>query len=220
MDRIGGRTATPRGGARWRSETIGRPPAANRPPAPPPEARARAIVWAIRLADDPRTVYLDTETTGLGGRAEVVDVAVAGGDGRILFETLVRPLAPIPPDATAIHGIADADVADAPGWPAVHDELCRLLTGRLVVVYNAAFDRRIVTQCGERHGLALPELDWHCAMRRFAEFHGDWDAARGVFRWQKLEQAVAVFGVAPGGHRAAADALACRAVVLGMAGLL
>lgn len=180
--------------------------------------RAEAIAWAVALAGDPRVVFLDTETTGLGGGAEVVDLAVVGRDGGILLETLVRPVAPIPPDASAIHGIGDADVAGAPGWPEVHEGLCRLLAGRPVVVYNAAFDRRMVGQCGERHGLALPDLRWECAMLAYARFRGEPGGRGGRFRWHKLEHAVRAFGAAAGGHRAAADALACRAVVFGMAG--
>jgi len=181
------------------------------------EARRRAVAWAATLASDPEVVYLDTETTGLGGGAEVVDIAVVGHDGRVLFETLVRPVTPIPPDASAIHGIRDADVAGAPGWPEIHDRLCRLLTGRPIVVYNAAFDRRIVAQCCARHGLPFPDLVWECAMQAYARFHGEGDGGR--YRLHKLERAVRAFDAAPGGHRAAADALACRAVVVGMASI-
>ena len=220
MDRIAGRTAASLGRSRWQTGPLAQRVSAGRTTLGEDRgaARAGAVAWAAGLVADSRTVYLDTETTGLGRGAEVVDIAVVGSDGRVLFETLVRPQAPIPSDASAIHGIFDGDVADAPSWADIHDALCRLLAGRPVVVYNASFDRRIVVQCGERHGLNVPDLAWHCAMRRYAEFCGEWDARLGRYRWQKLELAVAAFGAAPGGHRAAADALACRAVVLGMAG--
>lgn len=177
-----------------------------------------AIEWAYRLAVDPRTLYLDTETTGLDGGAEVVDLAVVAADGRVLLETLVRPSGRIPAGASAIHGIFDHHVTAAPTWPAVHGRLHALLAGRTVVVYNAPFDRRIVEQCCHRHRLDAPPATWECAMRRYAAFHGE-PGPRGGYRSHKLERAVAAFGAAPGGHRAAADALACRAVVHGMAEL-
>lgn len=187
-----------------------------RPPRVDPTADA--IEWAYRLAVDPRTLYLDTETTGLDAGAEVVDVAVVGADGRVLLETLVRPSGGIPAGASAIHNIFDHHVAAAPTWPEVHRRLHALLLGRTVVVYNAPFDRRMVEQCCHRHRLDAPPATWECAMRRYAEFHGE-PGPRGGFRSHKLERAVARFGAAPGGHRAAADALACRAVVHGMAAL-
>ena len=188
------------------------------PASPPdPAARARAAAWAAALAADPRAVYLDTETTGLDATAEVVDIAVVGADGRVLLETLVRPAAPIPAAAHRVHGISDADVAAAPSWCDVHDALVALLWDRPVVVYNAAFDQRIVGQCCDRFALPRPRGGWLCAMLAFAAYRGEWNPRRGGYRWHKLEAAVETFGVPTGGHRARGDALACRAVVLGMA---
>lgn len=182
------------------------------------DARTRSIEWARRLVCDPATVYLDTETTGLDGGAEVVDIAVVAADGRLLLDTLVRPIGRIPAGATRVHGIREADVRDAPGWQEIHDLLCDLLADRPVVVYNAAFDRRIVAQCCARHRVDDPRPDWHCAMVAYAEFRGDRSGHGGGYRWFKLEEAAADFGALAGGHRAAADARACRAVVVGMAG--
>lgn len=207
-----------RGGWRGRGATAGRAPASRGATAPKPSAgRGAAVAWAREMTSDPAVVFLDTETTGLGGTAEVVDLAVVALDGRVVLETLIRPAAAIPPDATAIHGIGDVDVADAPSWPEVHDALCHVLAERPVVVYNAAFDRRMVGQCGARHGLSLPALRWECAMLAYAGYREEANGRGRGYRWHKLEQAVLAFGSRPGGHRAAADALACRAVVIGMA---
>ena len=168
-------------------------------------------------AGDPRVVYLDTETTGFGKRAEIVDIAVVGAAGQLLYETLVRPTRPIPVDAIAVHGITNADVKNAPEWCDVYDDVLDILAGRRIVVYNVTFDRQMVTQACDQYALAAPEADWECAMKRYAGFHGSWDPGKRWYRFQKLERAVLTFGAEPGGHRAAADALACRSVVLGMA---
>lgn len=181
-------------------------------------ARRRAIAWASALVDDSRTLFLDTETTGLGGSAEVVEIAVVGHGGQIVFESLVRPVGAIPAEASAIHGIHDADVVSAPSWSEIHDHLCGLLDGHPVVVYNVAFDRRLIGQSCGRHGLPAPNAAWECAMRAYAEFFGAAVPGRGGFRLQKLQVAAATFGAVGGGHRAAGDALACRAIVVGMAG--
>jgi DNA polymerase-3 subunit epsilon len=180
-------------------------------------ARARSIAWALEVIDDPRVVYLDTETTGFGPRAEIVDIAVVSGDGDVLLESLVQPRRRIPRDATAIHGITDADVRDAPSWIDLYDEVRRVLDGRRIVVYNVTFDKQMLTQACAEHALAVPPADWDCAMKKYAGFHGNWDPRRRWFSFVKLEHAVLTFGAEPGGHRAAADAFACRAVVLGMA---
>lgn len=181
------------------------------------EARAKSILWARAASADPRSVYLDTETTGFGPGAEIVDVAVVGHDGEVLFNSLVRPAQRIPPEVIAIHGITDADVAGAPRWSDLFDDLRRVLEGRRIVVYNVIFDKQMIAQSCARCGAALPAADWECAMKKYAGFHGSWDPTKRWYKFQKLERAVLAFGAEPGGHRAAADALACRAVVLGMA---
>lgn len=181
------------------------------------EARAKAIAWAASAASDPRVVYLDTETTGFGPKAEIVDIAVVGSTGDVLFESLVQPERRIPREVTAIHGITDADVRDAPAWCDLHDDLMAVLDGRRIVVYNVTFDKQMVTQSCGQYALPAPNADWDCAMRKYAGFHGNWDARKRWFSFVKLEHAVLTFGAQPGGHRAAADAFACRAVVLGMA---
>src|SRR5215208_5911489 len=181
------------------------------------EARTKSITWAAGVMDEPRVIYLDTETTGFGPRAEIVDIAAVSAAGEVLLESLVQPTRRIPADATAVHGITNADVKDAPAWCDLYEELLRVLAGRRIIVYNVIFDRQMVNQACERYDLAAPTADWECAMRKYAGFYGNWDPGKRWYRFQKLERAVLAFGAEPGGHRAAADAYACRAVVLGMA---
>ena len=181
------------------------------------EARTKAITWAMGVAADPRVIYLDTETTGFGSRAEIVDIAVVSAAGEVVLESLVQPTRRIPADATAIHGITNADVKHAPAWCDLYEDLQRALAGRRIIVYNVIFDRQMVNQACDRYALAAPAADWECAMRKYAGFYGNWDPGKRWYRFQKLERAVLAFGSEPGGHRAAADAVACRAVVLGMA---
>lgn len=182
------------------------------------EARAKSIAWACEAAVDERTVYLDTETTGFGPKAEIVDIAVVAADGSVLLDTLIKPERRIPAEVIAVHGITNDDVRQAPRWNEVYSDVRDALHDRRVVVYNVNFDRQMVMQSCEYYALDAPGSDWDCAMKRYAGFHGTWDGRKKWFSFVKLEKAVLTFGAKPGGHRAAADALACRAVVLGMAG--
>ncbi len=63
-------------------------------------------------------VFIDVETTGLKPYADrIVELSVLKvyPDGREEFKShRVNPGVPIPPEATAIHGIKDADVANEP----------------------------------------------------------------------------------------------------------
>ncbi len=189
------------------------------PPSPADHQRVRreAVAWAVATAHNRRTIYLDTETTGLDGSAEIIEVAAIDFRGNCLIETYVRPQERIPPDAEAIHSISNAMVAHAPQWPEVCAELAAMLQHATVVVYNAAFDFKLLNQMNHRHGLPLWNESWQCAMQRYSGFAGVWNEYRGSYRWHKLDLAVSAFGHPPGGHRALADAAACRLVVKGMA---
>lgn len=181
--------------------------------------RARIAVWARGRLADPRTVFLDTETTGLGSGAEIIDVAVVDVQGRVLVDTMIAPLAPIPPETTRIHGLADADVASAPRWPEVYPVLSALLRDRTIVVYNAEFDRRMIEISCAAHGLIAEQCDWHCAMQSYAIYAGERSSHhRSKFRLFKLGDALATFELPAGNHRALGDAMACRSLVLALAG--
>ncbi len=172
--------------------------------------RDAAIEWAAEIASRRDVLYLDTETTGLDSRAEIVEIAVINGAGVTVLERLVRPSSPIPPEVTAIHGIDDDMVADAPAWPVVFAEFAQLLQRYAsIVVYNAPFDRRIINQVNQRYGLPPVEIDWHCAMQQFAVYAG---------RRHSLARAARRVGVplAPT-HRALADTQVCRDLVHAMA---
>ncbi len=172
--------------------------------------RDTAIEWATGIVSRRDVLYLDTETTGLGSQAEIVEIAVVNGSGVTVLDRLVRPSTRIPTEVTAIHGIDNAMVADAPTWPVVFAEFAHLLQRYAsIVVYNAPFDRRIINQVNERHGLPPLEVDWHCAMQQFAVYTG---------RRHTLARAARSVGVplAPT-HRALADTQVCRDLVHAMA---
>jgi DNA polymerase-3 subunit epsilon len=182
-------------------------------------ARAKAVAWAAAMISNPNVVFLDTETTGLDGGAEIVEIAVVDGQGRPLLDTLVRPDGHIPQEVVRIHGIDDRMVRAAPHWAEVYRLVLPLLVGREVVVYNAAFDFRLVNQMNQRSGFPPLQGVWQCAMLQYAGFAAEPHVRYGGFRWHKLDVAVARFGQPPSGHRACADARACRSVVYGMAGI-
>lgn len=174
------------------------------------------VSWAQQVLADPATVFLDTETTGLDAYAEIVDIAVVDGAGRVLLDSLVRPRRPIPAASSAVHGLYDNDVAAAPGWDAVYEQLQKIVDQRRVVIYNAAFDTRILRQCCGELRLVEPRFRGECAMLKYAEFAGVRE--RSGYRWHRLDAAARRFGIPAGAHRALADAETCRQVVIGMAG--
>lgn len=182
------------------------------------QARTQAIKVAREIiASNP--IYLDTETTGLDTRAEIVDIAVIDHDGVELLNTLIRPISPISTGAIDIHGITNEDVIGAPTYVDIQPNLSSL-NDRLVVIYNADFDLRLMGQTSEANKIENWEPEnFVCAMKLYAEFHGDWNNHHQSYRWQKQSNAAQQLGIKiPFDlHRAASDANLCRLIIEAMA---
>lgn len=182
-------------------------------------ARQAAVALARqRIALKP--VYLDTETTGLDPRAEIVEISVIDHDGSALVDTLVRPAALIPTEATWVHGISNAMVAGAPTWKEVWPLVAATLKGRLAAIYNMDFDRRLMRQSHRQNGMrwADPQAEFFCIMETYAQFHGQRNLQRGGYRFQRLEEAGRQCHLSlPNVHRARADAELAREVLMAMA---
>lgn len=151
---------------------------------------------------------LDTETTGLDKRAEIASIALINSNGLVKLNTLVHPTRPIPPEATAIHGITNEMVKNALPFPA--ELLANLLADRDVVIYNAQYDVGMLYQATEAAG--LPLVNWskiarfHCAMERFAEIYGEWNHRYGNYKWKPLSTAAYYYKIKQeGAHGALVD---------------
>ncbi len=86
-------------------------------------------------------VGFDLETTGIDfDKDRIVQIALVRvePDGRrSTFKTLVDPERPIPPQATAIHGIRDEDVAGAPTFARIRNEVEEMLKDADLAGFNS-----------------------------------------------------------------------------------
>ncbi|MCS6101389.1 3'-5' exonuclease [Shewanella baltica] len=181
-------------------------------------AQTMAACWLEHDA-----VILDTETTGLEWGCEVVEISIIEArTGLILMNTLVRPVNPIPPEATAIHGITNEMVADAPRFFDIAISVAQILSGRTVIAYNSAFDKKMLCSSAAYSSGEPPYVnsDFQCAMLAYAKFKGDWNHGHGDFKWHSLVNAAKQQGIELAGtaHRALYDCQLTRELILKMAG--
>jgi DNA polymerase-3 subunit epsilon len=162
-------------------------------------------------------VFFDLESTGVDPRNDrIVEISLLrmfppSPDGSIpepIVRTMrVHPTIPIPPGATQIHGITDADVANAPTFEQVSSAVFELFDG----CDFAGFGLR-------RYDLPLLSAEFKRAGLRF-----EWQSrhvidAKDIFHFKEPRTLIAAYALYCGGelksaHSAEADMLASRDVL-------
>lgn len=165
-------------------------------------------------------LFLDTESTGLGSDAQIIEIAITDAGCDVLFESRLRPTVPIEPGAFAVHGIDDLALATAPVWPQIAGDVQGLLCGRVVVIFNADFDTRMVQQTAAAFGAPADwwsEVDTRCAMYLAADTYGATNRCGTI----SLANAMSAAGVTWAGraHSAVVDALATAGLVRAIAAI-
>ncbi len=106
--------------------------------------------------------FLDTETTGLSPKfgdriCEIALVCCVGTTIVESFSTLINPGRSISRAASAINGITDEMVAEAPAFANISKDIRRLLDGTILVAHNAQFDLNFLSSQFRTIGQPLGE---------------------------------------------------------------
>lgn len=111
-------------------------------------------------------VVFDTETTGLDGDSdEIIEIgAVKIKNGIICeqFQTLIKPLNPIPEEATKINNISNEMVENAPAGDVAIRDFYRWTRGATLVAYNIQFDQKFINNAGKKVGLTFDNPSMDC----------------------------------------------------------
>ncbi|WP_274423468.1 DNA polymerase III subunit epsilon [Chelativorans sp. YIM 93263] len=110
-----------------------------------------------------REIVFDTETTGLDPREDrvielgCVELENRFPTGRSLHRFINPEGRSVHPDAQAVHGISNTDLADKPVFSGIADEFLEFIDGAKLVAHNANFDIGFIN--AEFARLGLPMVD-------------------------------------------------------------
>jgi DNA polymerase-3 subunit epsilon len=134
------------------------------------------IGWQDKTPSELPLVVLDTETTGLSPALghRVVELGAWRLEGLqpvAQLETLLNPGRPMDPGASAVNGIVDADLADAPSIADVWPALEALVDGAVIVAHNAAFDAGfLAAELAYAGSGATVDNPWLCTLQLARHF--------------------------------------------------
>jgi DNA polymerase-3 subunit epsilon len=129
----------------------------------PPSARTVELTRPL--------AYFDLETTGVDIATDrIVEVAVLKllpNGTEVTFESRINPGMPIPPSASAVHGIHDKDVEDKPEFLEIAEALATFLEGCDLAGFNVIkFDLPMLKAEFDRAG-----IDWSEDNRNLVDAH-------------------------------------------------
>lgn len=136
-----------------------------------------------------KIICFDTETTGLGNEAEILQLSIMNAADEVLFDEYMKPKHHLCwPEAEAVHHISPQMVADKESLDAHRGRITEILeAARYYVGYNILYDIRMLKQSG------IPMAPFHRkhvqvidVMKNFAPIYGEPDPRRGGFKWQNL----------------------------------
>ncbi len=107
----------------------------------------------------PRPIYYDTETTGVKpSKDRIVEIAAYDPEKDKTYCSFVCPEMPIPAEASAISGITDDMVKDAPLFKEVGPAFAEFCSGDTILIAhnNDAFDKLFLENEYGRSGLIIP----------------------------------------------------------------
>jgi DNA polymerase-3 subunit epsilon len=179
----------------------------------PSSIPAGRITAATRLADLP-ALALDTETTGLNPvKDRIVSLGAVRLQGTALLrhevlDLLINPGRKIPAVSTAVHGISDRMVLEAPAYPEVAPEIMAALKGIALIGHHTVFDLAVLRRASTAIGIDWQDPPWLDTALLYSALHPE---AR-VFDLDAVAQHVGV--AIHGRHTALGDALATAEIYL------
>ena len=166
------------------------------------EAMSERKSW---LNNKDKYAILDTETTGLHSDDEIIEIAIIDLDGKVLLNTLVKPIKPISREAFDKHGISNDYIIgrNFPTWDQVHAEVNRILQERTIIAYNSNFDVRLLCQTSMKYGLVFDRINHVCLM----------DNVTRELSLSKNISLLAASGADGQSHRALDDCMLCLDII-------
>ena len=154
-------------------------------------------------------VFFDLETTGVDTTKdriiEISMIKVMPHGEEIVKTRRINPLMHIPESATAVHGITDEDVKDAPTFAHIADQVRAFIGDSVVLAHNAGFDLKVLKATVRYYGIDFEDVDYICTWKLSKKLYPELPS-------RSLDSLARRINFTFSHHNALEDAKACAAV--------
>ena len=166
-------------------------------------------IQALKQLED--FLVLDTETTGIGKKAELCEIAIVDFQTeQVLFNSLIKPRdleGYETGKAREVNGISQDELMNAPTLPDVWPEILRILQSKHITSFNTDFDLKMIRNSAYRWSLDVPPFAATCLMKLAMAFF-DLDY------WPNLDEIAQHFSIETASrHRALGDVLTTMEII-------
>ena len=174
--------------------------------------------WKDEIAKllTPDSLIVDTETTGTGSDARMIELSIISTDGEVLYNQLFATGEPLPEVIPGITGITDEMLSDQPYFESEAEKIAKIISGKKLIGWNVSFDKRIIENEFASAGKLslLSPAGWEDAMEMYSFSQGK------AKKWCKLIRAKEEMRIGESQeHRATADCMDTLAVLRSAAGI-
>ncbi|MFA6735155.1 MAG: 3'-5' exonuclease [Sphaerochaetaceae bacterium] len=136
------------------------------------EEKKKAAAWARSVIERKDVLLFDTETTGLGPDARIVEISVLSTQGRLIASELLDPEIVMPEKVSMINGITAVMLQGRRKFWEIAPNVARLMSDGTFVAWNTPFDIARLQYEFERISFLYPSPDIDDAMVRYCRFSG------------------------------------------------
>ncbi|WKJ88596.1 3'-5' exonuclease [Methylomonas montana] len=134
-----------------------------------------SISKTVQNLFDARYVVLDTETTGLDDKSQIIELAIIDHNGVVLHNARYKPTVNISDRAYQVHGISLDMLKNEKTIAVDADKIKNILINNTVVIFNSSFDLRLLEQTFHAFKIEtdyISSINSFCAMNASARCYG------------------------------------------------
>ena len=156
--------------------------------------RNKSIMWSRYLIDSTDWLIYSSKitrmacpTTASGSAIKLFSCSLLSPEGRVVFESMLKPQEEIPANLIAEHGLEYSVVFNAQPFSTLHQQLSRYITNRQLIAYDLLAEQHVLDELCTFYAQPDLILGGHSIEPEYSRYIGDIDESTNRYKRQPLK---------------------------------